>query len=115
MPGLRTRVASRPSDTNGALQRRTSKSAAPESLTRHEAAARRLSALTTIRSPTGARMVVPVALLQRQATVRVPELLPIRYGRMAVSAFTYFRGRRCPWPATSPTPQDRAGCAELLR
>jgi Uncharacterized protein conserved in bacteria (DUF2252) len=38
----------------------------------------------------------PVALLQRQATVRVPELLPIRYGRMAVSAFTYFRGAALP-------------------
>ena len=42
--------------------------------------------------------------LQRQATVRVPELLPIRYGRMAVSPFTYFRERRCPWPPISPTP-----------
>lgn len=30
----------------------------------------------------------PVALLENQGTARVPELLPIRYGRMAVSAFT---------------------------
>jgi len=28
--------------------------------------------------------------------VRVPELLPIRYGRMAVSAFTFFRGAALP-------------------
>ena len=34
----------------------------------------------------------PVSLLERQATTRVPELVPIRYGRMLVSAFTFFRG-----------------------
>src|SRR6202453_5178278 len=34
----------------------------------------------------------PVSLLERQATTRVPELIPIRYGRMLVSAFTFFRG-----------------------
>jgi uncharacterized protein (DUF2252 family) len=34
----------------------------------------------------------PVSLLERQATSRVPELLPIRYGRMLVSPFTFFRG-----------------------
>ncbi len=34
----------------------------------------------------------PVELLERQATSRVPELVPIRYGRMLVSAFTFYRG-----------------------
>ncbi|MGD0391137.1 MAG: DUF2252 domain-containing protein [Acidimicrobiales bacterium] len=34
----------------------------------------------------------PVALLERQAESRVPELVPIRYGRMLVSAFTFYRG-----------------------
>jgi uncharacterized protein (DUF2252 family) len=34
----------------------------------------------------------PVALLERQATTRVPELVPIRYGRMLVSPFTFYRG-----------------------
>ena len=34
----------------------------------------------------------PVALLERQAKTRVPELVPIRYGRMLVSPFTFFRG-----------------------
>ena len=34
----------------------------------------------------------PVALLEEQAKTRVPELVPIRYGRMLVSAFTFFRG-----------------------
>ena len=34
----------------------------------------------------------PVALLEGQAASRVPELVPIRYGRMLVSPFTFFRG-----------------------
>ena len=34
----------------------------------------------------------PVALLARQAKTRVPELVPIRYGRMLVSPFTFYRG-----------------------
>jgi uncharacterized protein (DUF2252 family) len=34
----------------------------------------------------------PVELLERQAKARVPELVPIRYGRMLVSPFTFYRG-----------------------
>jgi uncharacterized protein (DUF2252 family) len=34
----------------------------------------------------------PVALLERQAQSRLPELVPIRYGRMLVSPFTFLRG-----------------------
>ena len=34
----------------------------------------------------------PVALLESQAASRVAALVPIRYGRMAVSPFTFFRG-----------------------
>jgi uncharacterized protein (DUF2252 family) len=34
----------------------------------------------------------PVALLEQQARTRVQELVPIRYGRMLVSPFTFFRG-----------------------
>ena len=34
----------------------------------------------------------PLALLEEQATDRVPELVPIRYGRMLVSPFTFYRG-----------------------
>jgi uncharacterized protein (DUF2252 family) len=34
----------------------------------------------------------PVSLLEGQAKSRVPELVPIRYGRMMVSPFTFFRG-----------------------
>jgi len=34
----------------------------------------------------------PIKLLERQAKTRVPELVPIRYGRMLVSPFTFYRG-----------------------
>jgi uncharacterized protein (DUF2252 family) len=34
----------------------------------------------------------PVALLEDQAKTRVEELVPIRYGRMLVSPFTFYRG-----------------------
>jgi uncharacterized protein (DUF2252 family) len=38
------------------------------------------------------RRTSPITLLQRQAKTRVPELVPIRYGRMLVSPFTFYRG-----------------------
>jgi uncharacterized protein (DUF2252 family) len=34
----------------------------------------------------------PLQLLEHQAGTRVPELVPIRYGRMLVSPFTFYRG-----------------------
>jgi uncharacterized protein (DUF2252 family) len=34
----------------------------------------------------------PIDLLESQAQTRVPELVPIRYGRMLVSPFTFYRG-----------------------
>jgi uncharacterized protein (DUF2252 family) len=47
----------------------------------------------------------PVALLEEQAATRVPELVPVRYGRMMVSPFTYYRGAALPMAsdlATTP-------------
>src|ERR1039457_4781954 len=38
----------------------------------------------------------PVAILQAQARTRVPDLVPIRYGRMIASPFAYFRGAAAP-------------------
>ena len=49
----------------------------------------------------------PVALLLRQARTRVPELVPIRHGRMLVSPFTFYRGAALVMAAdldTTPTP-----------
>src|SRR5262245_64120360 len=34
----------------------------------------------------------PIWILERQAETRLPDLVPIRYGRMAASPFAFFRG-----------------------
>jgi uncharacterized protein (DUF2252 family) len=47
----------------------------------------------------------PIALLAEQARTRVPELVPVRWGRMMVSPFTYYRGAALPMAsdlATTP-------------
>jgi len=41
----------------------------------------------------------PVGLVLKQAETRVPELVPIRHGRMLVSPFTYYRGAALPMAA----------------
>jgi hypothetical protein len=41
----------------------------------------------------------PVDLLEEQARTRVTELVPVRYGRMMVSPFSYFRGAALPMAA----------------
>ena len=62
----------------------------------------------------------PIDILQGQARTRVPELVPIRYGRMAASPFAYFRGAAAPmaWDlAHTPTSGIRVqacGDAHLL-
>lgn len=38
----------------------------------------------------------PVALLESQSADRIPDLVPIRYGRMADTPFTFFRGAALP-------------------
>ena len=38
----------------------------------------------------------PLALLEEQAKARVPELVPVRWGRMMVSPFTFYRGAALP-------------------
>jgi hypothetical protein len=45
----------------------------------------------------------PVALLLEQAKSRVPELVPVRHGRMLVSPFTFFRGAALPMAADLAT------------
>ncbi len=47
----------------------------------------------------------PVAILESQARSRVPELVPIRYGRMLVSPFAFYRGAAAVMTADlAPTP-----------
>src|SRR5208283_4702802 len=45
----------------------------------------------------------PVGLLLGQAASRVPELVPVRHGRMLVSPFTYYRGAALPMAADLAT------------
>jgi uncharacterized protein (DUF2252 family) len=47
----------------------------------------------------------PIALLEEQAKSRVPDLVPVRWGRMVVSPFTFYRGAALPMAsdlATTP-------------
>jgi uncharacterized protein (DUF2252 family) len=41
----------------------------------------------------------PVALLEEQARTRIPELVPVRYGRMLASPFSFYRGAALPMAA----------------
>jgi uncharacterized protein (DUF2252 family) len=45
----------------------------------------------------------PVGLLLGQAASRVPDLVPVRHGRMLVSPFTYYRGAALPMAADLAT------------
>jgi uncharacterized protein (DUF2252 family) len=49
----------------------------------------------------------PVEILERQASTRVPELVPIRYGRMLTSPFAFYRGSAAVMAADlAPTPRS---------
>ncbi len=49
----------------------------------------------------------PVELLEHQATSRVGQLVPLRYGRMLVSPFTFYRGAAAVMAADlAPTPRS---------
>jgi len=78
--------------------RRPSRSGPAPHLSRAERAARGKIARSEVPlaahaelAPTAGRA-DPVALLESQAASRVPELVPIRYGRMLVSPFSFYRG-----------------------
>jgi uncharacterized protein (DUF2252 family) len=55
----------------------------------------------------------PVALLEEQARDRVPELVPVRNGRMLASPFTFFRGAALVM-AADLAPTQRAGITVQL-
>ena len=75
---------------------------APRGLTEAERAARGIEARAEVprESHAGfdppADRSDPIALLEEQAKSRVPELVPVRWGRMMVSPFTYYRGAALP-------------------
>jgi uncharacterized protein DUF2252 len=55
----------------------------------------------------------PVAILEAQAASRVPELVPVRYGRMLVTPFTFYRGAAAVM-AHDLAPTPRAGLSVQL-
>ncbi|MCM2417041.1 DUF2252 family protein [Streptomyces sp. RKAG293] len=55
----------------------------------------------------------PVELLQQQSAVRVPELVPIRYGRMTESPFRFYRGAAGIMAADLATTADSGIRAQL--
>ena len=85
-----------------ATKPRATKPAAPTRPTREQRIARGKAARAEVPRASHAEFVAgkhrkdPLTLLQDQDGTRVPELLPIRYGRMASSAFAFFRGAALP-------------------
>ena len=65
------------------------------------------------RTPSGRRRrpADPVAILEAQAATRVPELVPLRYGRMLASPFAFFRGGAAIMAADLADDADAPGCA----
>ncbi|MFI5225052.1 MAG: DUF2252 domain-containing protein [Candidatus Limnocylindrales bacterium] len=55
----------------------------------------------------------PVALLESQASTRIPSLVPVRYGRMAVSPFTFLRGAALPMAADLATTKSSGITVQL--
>ena len=102
--------------TEGAVGRRgaqaagrgPARAAAAEQLSRADRAARGKDARAAAPleshaefKPDGSRD--PVGLLLGQAASRVPELVPVRHGRMLVSPFTFYRGAALPMAADLAT------------
>jgi uncharacterized protein (DUF2252 family) len=87
-----------------AIPRQVSRNGAAEQLSRADRAARgkdarALAPLESQAEFQPARGRDPVGLLLGQAGSRVPELVPVRHGRMLVSPFTYYRGAALPMAA----------------
>ena len=58
----------------------------------------------------------PVGIIEKQNATRVPELVPIRHGRMIVSPFTFYRGTAAIMASDlSRTPDDGVACPVLRR
>src|SRR4051794_4375333 len=83
---------------NGPARAVRRRSARVEHLTKSERAARGKAARAEVPRSAHAGWVTPtvrrdpVGILEEQALTRVPELVPIRHGRMLVSPFTFYRG-----------------------
>jgi uncharacterized protein (DUF2252 family) len=108
-PSLADRETGAPTSTRGAPKQPPAKTSTPRrTLTPQPKAVAHMTAAERVAQGKAARTGVPrasqgewrppserpdpVGLLEEQAATRVRELVPIRYGRMLVSPFTFFRG-----------------------
>jgi uncharacterized protein (DUF2252 family) len=87
-----------------AARSRTGRPPAVEHLSHADRVARGKDARTTTPLESQAEFIGgksrdPIGLLLAQAASRVPELVPIRHGRMLVSPFTFYRGAALPMAA----------------
>ena len=85
-------VVARSGHAHGARQGRAAPHRSEERVARGKAARREVPRESHADFTPGALRRDPVELLESQAATRVPELVPIRYGRMLVSPFTFYRG-----------------------
>src|SRR5271169_6195456 len=90
--------------STGASARRPARAPAVEHLSRADRAAlgkdaRAVAPLESQGEFSPGRGRDPVGLLLGQAASRVPELVPVRHGRMLVSPFTFYRGAALPMAA----------------
>ncbi len=94
-PAGESSSARRPTGTAAsprALARRNAHLNAEERVARGTAARNEAPRSSHAKWNPGADRPDPVALLEEQAESRIPELVPIRHGRMLVSPFAFFRG-----------------------
>ena len=94
---MSSRAAERDGGPLGPERRYPVSSAAPhlsvaERVARGRAARREVPRSSHAVFETAVHRLDPIELLERQADMRVPELVPIRYGRMLASPFTFYRG-----------------------
>jgi uncharacterized protein (DUF2252 family) len=98
-------VATRTASSNGVAAKTTRARAGDGGLSPADRAARGKAARAAVPREShagfepGPHRPDPVSLLEQQAQSRVQELIPIRYGRMLASAFSYFRGAALPMTA----------------
>ena len=114
---MSSRAAERDGGPLGSERRYPVSSAAPhlsvaERVARGRAARREVPRSShAVFEPTAHRL-DPIELLERQADMRVPELVPIRYGRMLASPFTFYRGAALIMAADlAATPRSGSRCS----
>jgi uncharacterized protein (DUF2252 family) len=93
---MSTAAPEQPEDTKETPATRTPPAAKVTHLTEEERSGRGRTAREQAPRTSHAMLEVldrdPVAIVDADSATRVPELVPVRYGRMLVSAFTFYRG-----------------------